>query len=291
MICSLCPRQCKAERTETENLTGICKMPLLPKVARAALHFWEEPPISGKNGSGTVFFSGCALKCVYCQNYSLSHEGHGKPVTYQRLAEIFRELESKGAHNINLVSPSHYTEAIKKALDIYKPNIPIVYNSSSYDRTETLKSLEGYIDIYLMDLKYLSSQRAKLYSNAEDYPIFAQKAILEAYRQQPECVLENGIMKKGVIIRHLLLPQGTFEAISVFDWVRINAPKATFSIMSQYVPLGRAMDFPIINRKVTQREYEKVVDYICESDFQNVFIQNLKSADEKFTPQFDFEGV
>ena len=259
-------------------------MPLLPKVARADLHFWEEPIISGKNGSGTVFFSGCSLGCVYCQNYDISHENFGKTISYERLAEIFSELEQKGAHNINLVNPTHYALAIKKALDIYKPNIPIVYNSGGYDKAETLKALEGYVDIFLMDLKYLSEEKAELYSRAKDYPTIAKTAIKEAVRQQSECVLENGIMQKGVIIRHLILPQATKEAIAVFDWVRQNTPNAYFSIMSQYTPYFKAKEMPVINRKITTREYEKVLDYIAQFDFQNVFTQEKSSAKEEYIP-------
>ncbi len=266
-------------------------MPLLPKVARAALHFWEEPLISGKNGSGTVFFSGCCLGCVYCQNYDISQENFGKLISYERLAEIFKELEQNGAHNINLVNPTHYALAIKKALDIYRPKIPVVYNSGGYDRVETLKMLQGYIDIYLMDLKYLDKSRAKLYSLAEYYPEIAKSAIKEAIIQQPECVIKDGLMQKGVIIRHLILPQGTNEAIKVFDWVRENANTAYFSIMSQYIPLGQAKDMPIINRKITKREYEKVLNYITEFDFSNVFIQENSSAKEDYIPPFDLKGV
>ena len=266
-------------------------MPLLPKVARAALHFWEEPVISGEKGSGTVFFSGCSLGCVYCQNYDISQKNHGKIISYERLAEIFKELEDKGAHNINLVNPTHYALAIKNALDIYKPSIPIVYNSGGYDNVETLKMLEGYIDIFLMDLKYLSNDRAKLYSLAEDYPEIAQNAILEALRQQPISVIENGIMQKGVIIRHLILPQATNEAKAVFDWVRENANGAYFSIMSQYVPMSKAKEMPIINRKITRREYDKVLDYIGEFDFPNVFIQENSSATKEYIPQFDLTGI
>ncbi len=261
-------------------------MPLLPKVARADLHFWEEPCINGKNGSGTVFFSGCSLRCVFCQNSEISVGGKGETVTYQRLAEIFKALESKGAHNINLVSPTHYVDAIKRALDVYKPQIPIVYNSGGYDSVDALKSLEGYIDIYLMDLKYLSGDRAKLYSKAENYPEVAKNAILEAYRQQENPVIKDGIMQKGVIIRHLLLPQGTREAMAVFDFVKQNTPNAYFSIMRQYLPLGDAVNMPIINRKVTKREYEKVLDYIYASGFPNVFIQERASADKCFIPEF-----
>lgn len=261
-------------------------MPLLPKVARAALHFWEEPIISGEKGSGTVFFSGCSLSCVYCQNYEISQNCKGELISYEKLAEIFRSLESKGAHNINLVSPTHYVLAIKKALDIYKPRIPIVYNSGGYDSVEALKALEGYIDIYLMDFKYLSGERAKLYSGAENYPEIAKAAILEAYRQQSECIIGDGIMQKGVIIRHLLLPSATKEAMAVFDWVRENTPNAYFSLMSQYLPLGEAINMPIINRKVTGREYEKVLCYISEFDTERVFIQEKSSADKSFIPKF-----
>ena len=261
-------------------------MPLLPKVARADLHFWEEPVISGENGSGTVFFSGCTLSCVFCQNYDVSHNGLGEMISYEQLAELFKMLEEKGAHNINLVSPSHYALAIKKALDIYRPKIPIIYNSGGYDRVETLKMLEGYIDIYLMDLKYISNEKAAIYSSAADYPEVTKKALLEAVRQQPENIIENGIMKKGVIVRHLLLPQATKEAMSVFDWVKENTPSVYFSMMSQYLPCGEALEMPIINRRVTKREYDKVIDYIGDSDFKNIFIQERKSADECYIPEF-----
>ncbi len=287
MKCNLCPKRCNAERTEQNNINGFCKMPLLPKVARADLHFWEEPIISGKNGSGAVFFSGCSLDCVYCQNYEISHCEKGSLISYEKLAEIFYELEKKGAHNINLVSPSHYVLAIKEVLKIYRPKIPIVYNSSGYDNVNSLKILEGDIDIFLLDLKYLNSNRAEKYSNTPDYPENATKALKEAYRQRGECVIENGIMKKGVIIRHLLLPQGTKEAISVFDFVKENMPNAYFSIMSQYIPFGNAKDFPEINRKVTNREYEKVIDYIIDSNFKNVFIQERDSANEEYIPEFN----
>ena len=267
-------------------------MPLLPRAARAALHFWEEPCISGTKGSGTVFFSGCSLSCVFCQNYEISHNGFGKTVSINRLAEIFRELEAAGAHNINLVNPTHYVYAIKQALDIYRPKIPIVYNSGGYDRAQTLKELHGYFDIFLMDLKYISSDRARLYSGAADYPEFAKAAVSECCRQQPDCVFDSeGIMQKGVIVRHLILPQGTGEAISVFDWVRENTPSAYFSIMSQYVPCGRAEDYPVINRRITKREYEKVLDYICASSFEKVYFQQRTSADGQYIPSFDLSGV
>ena len=291
MKCRLCPRRCNAERTNDENLNGFCKMPLLPKVARAALHFWEEPCISGRNGSGTVFFSGCTLDCAFCQNYDISHGGFGKVLTHQRLADIFKELEEKGAHNINLVTPTHFVPAIIRALDIYKPRIPIVYNSGGYDSVEEIRALKGYVDIFLMDLKYLSSDRAALYSSAPDYPEYATAAIRECYKTQPVCGFRDGIMQKGLIVRHLLLPQGTNEAIKVFDWVRDNTPNAYFSIMSQYTPCGKASDMPVINRRVTKREYEKVLAYICNSSFENVYIQERESSDKKYIPPFDLEGV
>ncbi|MGI6279141.1 MAG: radical SAM protein [Acutalibacteraceae bacterium] len=266
-------------------------MPLLPRVARAALHFWEEPVISGKNGSGTIFFSGCSLSCIYCQNFEVSRGIAGKEITVNRLAKIFSELEQKGAHNINLVTPTHYALAIKEALDIYRPKIPICYNSGGYESTQTLKMLEGYIDIFLLDFKYLSENKAKEYSNAPDYPNIAKAAILECYRQQPECVIEDGIMKKGLIVRHLVLPLSTNDAIGIFDWVKDNAPNAFFSLMSQYLPFGDAKNHPVLNRKITKREYEKVLNHICDFNFSNVFIQERGSADEQFIPPFNLCGV
>ena len=281
-MCSQCPRRCNALRTENENINGFCKMPLLPKVARADLHFWEEPVISGENGSGTVFFSGCSLGCVYCQNEEISHKGKGKIISYRQLADIFRELELKGAHNINLVNPTHYTYAIRKALEIYKPSIPIVYNSGGYDTESQLEILADYIDIYLMDLKYLNLENALKYSLASDYPEIAKRAIKKAVGLQPEVEIENGIMKKGVIIRHLILPSQTREAMAVFDYVNKNFKNTYFSLMSQYIPIGKALNMPPINRKITDREYNKVLDYICATDFENIFIQERKSADKKY---------
>ena len=291
MNCNLCPRKCNAIRNDNENVGGFCKAPLFPKIARADLHFWEEPCISGQNGSGTVFFSGCSLNCVYCQNYDVSRNSVGKTVSYERLAEIFKELETSGAHNINLVTPSHYVYAIKKALDIYRPQIPVIYNSSGYDTVETIKSLEGYIDIYLMDFKYLSDNRAQKYSYAENYPTVAKNAIKEAYSQIGNCEFDNNIMKKGIIIRHLLLPQGTNDAISVFRWVKDNTPNAFFSIMSQYIPMTSCENFPEINRKITKREYEKVLSVIFESNFKNCYIQEKTSSSTEYIPKFNLEGV
>lgn len=266
-------------------------MPLLPRVAKADLHFWEEPCISGTYGSGTVFFSGCSLGCVFCQNYDLSHKQYGKDISVERLAEIFFELEKRGAHNINLVNPTHYIHAIKAALDIYNPKIPIVYNSGGFDNVEQIRLLEKYIDVYLFDLKYLTPETAFKYSGAYDYPFYAKSAILEAYRQKPECQFDNGIMTKGLIIRHLLLPQQTSEAMRVFDWYYQNIGNAYFSIMSQYIPFGKALDMPPINRKITKREYEKVLFYISDFDTDRVYFQELDSSSKKYIPDFDFSGV
>ena len=286
MNCNLCPRKCNAERSEKENINGYCKMPLQPVVARADLHFWEEPTISGTNGSGTVFFSGCSLRCIYCQNFDVSRGRVGERVSVSRLAEIFRSLEEKGAHNINLVTPTHYIYNIIEALKIYKPKIPVVYNSSGYENAETLKLLEEYIDIYLVDFKYTDSIKAGEYSSAPDYPVVVKKAVTECYRQKPQCIVENGIMKKGVIVRHLVLPQNTKTAMEVFDWVRVNTPNACFSLMSQYTPFGDALNHKVLNRKITKREYEKIVNYICEFDINNVYIQDLTSSSKSFIPEF-----
>lgn len=291
MKCSLCPRSCNAERTLKTNNIGYCKMPLLPRVARADLHFWEEPCISGDKGSGTIFFSGCSLSCVYCQNFDISHKEYGKDISFERLSDIFKELEDKGAHNINLVNPTHYVYAIKKALDIYKPKIPIVYNSGGYDKTEVLKSLREYVDIYLLDFKYIDSNKAMLYSNAKNYPLIAKNAILECYSQNEVPVFKDGIMQKGLIIRHLVLPKATNDAIKIFDWYRENTPNAYFSLMSQYCPLGKAEEYKDISRKITTREYEKVLDYIMQFETDNVFIQEKSSNSSKYVPKFDLTGV
>ncbi len=263
-------------------------MPQNPKIARADLHFWEEPPISGKNGSGTVFFSGCPLRCVYCQNGEISHGNKGKAISVNELADEFRKLEGRGAHNINLVTPTHYTDAIIAAFNIYRPKIPIVYNSSGYETVEQLKRLENYVDVYLMDFKYMSSASAEKYSLAPDYPKAALSALREAYRQKPNCAFKDGIMQSGVIVRHLLLPQGTNEAISIFDFVKNNLPNAYFSLMAQYMPCGKAAEMPPINRKITRREYNKVTDHIISSGFEKCFLQSLSSSDESYIPEFNY---
>ncbi len=285
-LCNDCPRRCGAVRTEKENIGGFCMAPYYPKIARADLHFWEEPCISGENGSGTIFFSGCNLRCVYCQNYEISHKNGGEIVTPEALAEKMRMLEKRGAHNINFVNPSHYIAAIEEALKIYKPAIPLVMNSSGYDLAEIIE--KDIFDIYLFDLKYTDSDKSLRYSGVENYFVIAEKAIKAAYKLKGKAVFnENGIMQSGVIIRHLILPLNTATAIKVADWVEQNTPEAYFSLMAQYLPKGRAENFKEINRRITKREYDKVVDYICGKNLKNVYLQSLSSAKEDYIPNFN----
>lgn len=289
MICNLCPRKCNVNR---DLKSGFCGVSNTLKVARAQLHFWEEPIISGTNGSGTIFFSGCNLKCVYCQNYNISKENFGKDITTQRLAEIFKELENAGAHNINLVTPSHYVKQIVEALNIYKPKIPVVYNTSGYDSVEELKMLEGYVDVYLTDLKYYSSELSQKYSSAKNYFEVCSLAIKEMIRQQPKNVMENGLIKKGVIIRHMVLPNCINDSFKVLDWIKNNLDEDVIvSVMGQYTPYFNASKFPEINRKLKPVEYKLVINHFNKLGLKNGFMQSLDSADENFIPPFNLEGV
>ena len=291
MICQLCPRRCGALRTETEG-KGYCRMPALPVLARASLHQWEEPPISGTRGSGTIFFSGCPLVCVFCQNEEISHRDVGKPVTVQRLRQICMELVDQGAHNINFVTPTHYSHILAQVLDTPLP-VPVVFNSGGYDSVSTLKSLEGKIDIYLPDLKYMDSAPAGRYSAAPDYPAIAAAAIREMVRQVGPCVFdENGLLKMGVIIRHLVLPGQAEGAKQVMDWVAREFPKGTvlFSLMSQYTPYGRADQFPEIDRKLRRGEIRAVQDYMDALGLDG-FTQERTSAKREYTPPFDLSGL
>lgn len=291
MLCKLCPRHCNAERNETDG-KGYCKMPSLPIVARAVVHMWEEPCISGKNGSGTVFFSGCSLGCVFCQNNEISHGGFGKTVSVERLADIFRELENKGVHNINLVNPTHYVEAIKAAVDIYRPRIPIVYNSGGYDTVEEIVIAASFCDIFLMDMKYRDPSRALKYSKAADYPEINAAALLKIAEIIKENAFDSSeIMQKGLIIRHLILPQGTKDAIDVIKWVDENIPWAALSLMSQYTPYGNIENYKELNRKITKREYLKVLDAIEDTTVDTVFTQQLSSGSTEYIPSFDLSGV
>lgn len=260
-------------------------MPLYPKIARADLHFWEEPCISGKNGSGTIFFSGCSLRCVYCQNFEISHNNGGILKTPEQLADIMRELENRGAHNINFVNPTHYIWAIEQALKIYRPNIPLVFNSGGYDSVEVIE--KDIFDIYLMDLKYVTPEISYKYSAAANYFDVASRAINAAYKLKGSSVVENGIMKSGLIIRHLVLPMNTFETLKVIDWVDEYANEAYFSLMAQYTPCGNAAKYKELNRPITEREYNKTVDYLCSKNLKNVYIQDRKSANSGYIPKFD----
>ncbi len=259
-------------------------------MARAALHFWEEPCISGKNGSGTVFFSGCNLKCVYCQNYEISRDNKGIEISRKRLVELFENLIFQGAENINLVNPTHYAIMLADVLSEWKSPVPIVYNSGGYESVETLKQLDGLVDIYLPDFKYIRSDKALRYSAAADYPEVALAALKEMYRQTGNAVFDDGMMKKGMIIRHLILPQNTNSSLEITDCVAENFPQAYLSLMAQYVPCTDLKNYKEINRKITQREYSKVVDYALRKGLEKLFIQELSSADEGYIPPFDFSG-
>ena len=288
MLCNNCPRKCGIDRNKQ---VGFCGVGELPRVAKAYLHKWEEPVISGKTGSGTVFFSGCNLRCIYCQNYKISHENYGKYITYEKLAEIFKKLEEAGASNINLVSPTHYVHAIKKALDIYKPQIPIVYNSSGYEDINSLDELRGYVDIFLVDFKYMDNALAKRLSNAENYPEVAKKAILKMREICPDEVFEDDLMKKGVIIRHLVLPNHTDDSIKVLHWIKENINKPFISLMSQYTPMYKSYLAPDVNTRLKPIEYKIVLNAMNELGLTEGYSQELSSASDCYTPIFDCEGV
>ena len=290
MICALCPRRCGAERTPDRG-AGRCRMPTLPVLARAALHRWEEPPISGSRGAGTVFFSGCSLDCLFCQNDAISHRDFGKPVTPARLREICLDLMRQGAHNIDLVNPTHFAHVAAELLSEPLP-VPVVWNSGGYDRVETLRALEGKVDVYLPDLKYLTPALAERYSGAADYPEAAAAAIREMVRQTGPWVLEDGLLRRGVLIRHLLLPGQLAEAKRVMDWVAGTFPPKTvlFSLMSQYLPLGRAAEYPALNRRLRPSEVRAAQAYMRDLGLEG-FCQEAGADDIGFLPAFDLTGV
>jgi len=292
MICNLCPRLCGAARSDLRG-EGYCRQGALPVLARAALHQWEEPPISGSRGSGTVFFSGCSLGCVFCQNEEISHRDFGKPVSVERLGEICDELIAQGAHNINLVNPTHYSHVVRQLLLNHPLPVPVVWNSGGYDRVETLRSLEGLVDVYLPDLKYLDTDVSRRYSAAPDYPEVAAAAIREMVRQVGPCQFdEEGLLKKGVVIRHLILPGQLAGAKQVMDWIRAEFEPGTvlFSLMSQYTPWGRASEFPEIDRKLRKGEIRSAMEYM-ENLGLDGFTQERESAQREFTPAFDLTGL
>jgi len=290
MMCAICPRRCGAERTDLSG-AGACGMPALPVVARAALHLWEEPPVSGQRGAGTVFFSGCPLNCVYCQNDRISRENFGQCISPERLREIFLSLAAQGAHNIDLVNPTHFSHVLGAVLE--QPlSVPVVWNSGGYERVETLKTLEGKVQVYLPDFKYLDAHAAQRYSGAADYPEAAAAAIREMVRQTGPYVLEDGLLKRGVLIRHLILPGQVAGARAVMDWVANAFPRGTvlFSLMSQYIPWGHAARFPELNRTLRPSERRAAEEYMRNLGLEG-YIQSGEAAQERYVPPFDLSGV
>lgn len=289
MICNACPRKCNVDR---QNTLGYCKSPDKFKLARAALHFWEEPCISGKNGSGAIFFSGCNLGCVFCQNFDISHNCKGVEVSDGKLIDIMKNLVDKGANNINLVNPTHYSAQLLQVFEKYKPPVPIVYNTSGYDSVETLRLFDGIVDVYLPDFKYIRPDKAQKYSKAENYPQVAEAALTEMKRQVKSDIFDDrGIMQKGMIIRHLVLPSNTNASIEALDYLAENFDDTYISVMAQYVPCGDLSDYKEINRPLTQREYDKVVNHILDLGLDKIFVQELEAASDEFIPDFDFTGV
>ena len=292
--CLLCPRKCGINRRTGQ--TGVCGVPSEIKVARAALHYWEEPCISGKRGSGAVFFSGCSLHCVFCQNREISDGKAGKVISKERLSDIFIELADKGANNINLVTPGQYIPDIVWAVNDAKSRgmkLPIIYNTSGYENVTELKLLEGIVDVYLPDFKYMDSTLSARYSRAKDYPSVAKQALSEMVRQQPEVVIDDatGLIQKGVIVRQLLLPGHVNDAKAVLKYLYDTYRDHVYiSMMSQFTPIA-LKDYPEINRTVTKREYERLVNYALEIGITNAFIQEGDVAKDSFIPAFDCEGV
>lgn len=289
--CTLCPRRC-AVRREPSAGNGFCRMGSNPVVARAALHFWEEPCISGTKGSGTVFFTGCTLGCVFCQNYEISTlRAVGKELTVPQLAQVFQMLAEQGAHNINLVSPTQFALPIRQALRLYKPPVPVVYNSSGYETVETLRLLEGLVDVYLPDLKYVTPEVAARYSGAADYPEYATRAVQEMMRQTgPAQFDESGLLVRGTLVRHLILPGHTRESVAVLRWLKENLPGVPVSLMAQYIPCGKAEQYPEINRRITAREFDKVEAFLMESGLDG-FVQERASAKKTYIPPFQLQGL
>ncbi|QBD87090.1 radical SAM protein [Clostridium tetani] len=293
--CRLCPRECSINRLEGE--IGYCGASNKLMISRAALHFGEEPCVSGESGSGTVFFSNCNLKCVFCQNHCISQENLGVEISIERLSEIFLELQKKGANNINLVTPTHYVPEIIEALKLSKSNglnIPILYNSNGYDSLNTLKALAGYIDVYLPDLKYYNSKYSLRYSMAKDYFEKASIAIEEMYRQVGKPIFdENSIIKRGVIIRHLMLPGLLFDSKKIIDFIyKSFGDNVYISIMNQYTPMFKASDYAEINRRLNEKHYDTLINYALDLGIKNAFIQENGSSSEEFVPDFkNFIGV
>lgn len=291
--CYLCPRNCGADR---KTKLGYCKAPSTIIAARSSLHFWEEPCISGKEGSGTVFFSGCNMGCVFCQNKNISQKQFGKEITKNRLCQIFLELQERKANNINLVTPTHYADSIIEAVKLARSlglKIPLIYNTSGYEKVETINYLKNTIDIFMPDFKYWLRGTSLKYSNAPDYPEVAKEAIDQMVRLQPELIYDKrGMLQKGVIIRILLLPGFVYEAKRIAEYVYSKyGDKVIISLMSQYTPTENVMNYPELNRKVRKKEYESLVDFVVNLGAENVYIQEGTSADESFIPPFNLEGI
>lgn len=291
--CELCPRRCKVNRLKGE--TGYCNAGKNIKAAKAMLHMWEEPCISGQRGSGAVFFSNCSMACVFCQNFGISQKHSGKEMSVEDLADVFIKLQERGANNIDLVSPTHYVPQIIEALQLAKSNglsVPVIYNSNGYENIETLKYLKGYIDVYLPDIKYFSSAYSTKYSKTPDYFKYASEAVIEMFKQVGSPVLEGGLIKKGLIIRHLLLPGLLSESKKILDWISQNLPKSIYiSLMSQYVPMYDAHKYPEINKRVSQKSYEWLVDYSISIGLENGYMQDCNSAQTTYTPDFNNKGI
>lgn len=288
--CNLCPRQCGVDRLAGER--GFCGMPAYPVAARAAGHYWEEPVISGEYGSGAVFFSGCTLRCKFCQNYEISTQRHGYRLDSARLRDIFEHLIAEGHHNINLVTPTHFLPDIFPALEPKLP-VPVVYNCGGYERVETLRALEGKVDVWLPDMKYSDPGLARALSAAPDYVETAKAAILEMYRQTGHVLLENGLLKRGVLIRHLILPGQADNSIGVLEWIADTFPKGAVlvSLMSQYVPMGPAAKVPPFDRRITQEEYDTVLSWLYFFGLDQGFVQGPEAASLEYVPEFNGEGI
>lgn len=289
--CSLCPRECGADRYTG---TGFCGCGTNIRAAKAYLHMWEEPCISGTRGSGTVFFSGCNLKCCFCQNYKISHENHGKSITESRLAEIFLELQRQGAHNINLVSPTPYVLQIISALDMCrgKLNIPIIYNTGGYEKVDTIKLLDGYVDVYLPDFKYFDNALGEKYSGVDNYFETVTAALKEMYRQTGSCCIEDGIIRRGTVIRHLALPSHRDDSVRILKWIAENLPRdgVLVSLMSQYTPFYKSAEHKEISRRISTFEYNYILDKAVSLGLKG-FMQERSSAKEEYTPDFDLSGI
>lgn len=289
--CSLCPRKCGIDRSINK---GFCRVGRMPVVAKACLHMWEEPCISGSRGSGTVFFSGCNMRCIFCQNSVISQEKFGREITIEDLGRIFLSLQQNGAHNINLVNPTHFISAVRECLhDLDRLEIPVVYNSSGYESVEGLKLLEGKVQVYLPDIKYFKDSSAVEFSSAAGYFEIASEAVREMYRQVGGAEFDDeGIIKKGLVVRHLILPGHADESVRILEWIKKNLPgDIVVSLMSQYIPYYKSESHPVLGRRITRREHEKVMDRFIKLDFEYGYMQERESAETDFIPSFDLAGV